>query len=569
VGRVMAVKRQIAYSRVAVRLMMAVGTAALMAGCSDASRFSDPFSDPFKSGGAPRVAASRGVDRAPTGAIASPAPARVESRPLPAPAAQPAPVASAPASAPAAGGAGGSHWTADGGTLVTVASGETAGVIATRYGVPTDALLRTNGYSTVAQVQPGARLVIPVYRANAVAHSGAAPSARTAPPAPVAASSKGIEGRIVEHKPDPKAQAAAAREEQLKAERAAKAAREDQARAERAAKAARQEEAKAKKAEAAAREEEARRARKAEVEKAGEEARHAKLEAKKAAEEARLAKLEAKKATAATAAESKKLAEVKAAEAKRAAEARQAEAKKASEAKAAEAKALTEKARLAKAEAARSKQDAAKAQVAKAEAAKAQMAKAEAAKAAKAERQAKAALREEPAPVEKQQKVAVAEKPAEPAAARNVDRTTTASIPSTPAAQQEATKVSAPADDQPEFRWPARGRIIQGFSSGGNDGINIAVPEGTPVKAAEGGQVAYAGSELKGYGNLVLIRHPNGFVTAYAHNGALEVKRGDTVKRGQTIAKSGQSGNVGSPQLHFELRKGSTPVDPTNYLAGL
>ena len=121
----------------------------------------------------------------------------------------------------------------------------------------------------------------------------------------------------------------------------------------------------------------------------------------------------------------------------------------------------------------------------------------------------------------------------------------------------------------PEFRWPARGRIIQGFKPGGNDGINISVPEGTSVRAAENGTVAYAGSELKGYGNLVLIRHPNGFVTAYANNGELNVKRGDVVKRGQVIAKSGQSGNVSSPQLHFELRKGSTPVDPTSYLAGL
>ena len=130
---------------------------------------------------------------------------------------------------------------------------------------------------------------------------------------------------------------------------------------------------------------------------------------------------------------------------------------------------------------------------------------------------------------------------------------------------------TASADGNPEFRWPARGRIIQAFKggSGGNDGINIAVPEGTPVKAAEGGVVAYAGSELKGYGNLVLIRHPNGFVSAYANNGTIDVKRGETVKRGQEIAKSGQSGNVSSPQLHFELRKGSTPVDPTQFLAGL
>ncbi len=121
----------------------------------------------------------------------------------------------------------------------------------------------------------------------------------------------------------------------------------------------------------------------------------------------------------------------------------------------------------------------------------------------------------------------------------------------------------------PEFRWPARGRVIEGFKVGGNDGINIAVPEGTSVRAAESGVVAYAGNGLKGYGNLVLIRHPNGFVTAYANNGELEVKAGETVKRGQIVAKSGQSGNVSSPQLHFELRKGTTPVDPTSYLAGL
>ena len=144
-----------------------------------------------------------------------------------------------------------------------------------------------------------------------------------------------------------------------------------------------------------------------------------------------------------------------------------------------------------------------------------------------------------------------------------VDPEPTASLP--PAAE----KTSAPSSGNPEFRWPAHGRIIQGFKSGGNDGINIAVPEGTSVKAAEAGTVAYAGSEIKGFGNLVLIRHPNGFVTAYANNGDIEVHRGEQVKRGQTIAKSGQSGNVASPQLHFELRKGSTPVDPTRYLAGL
>lgn len=125
----------------------------------------------------------------------------------------------------------------------------------------------------------------------------------------------------------------------------------------------------------------------------------------------------------------------------------------------------------------------------------------------------------------------------------------------------------------PQFRWPVRGRVISGFGPkpGGqqNEGINISVPEGTAVKAAEDGVVAYAGSELKGYGNLVLIKHADGWVTAYANNSALEVKKGDTVKRGQVIAKAGQTGNVSSPQLHFEIRKGSQPVDPSQYLAGL
>jgi murein DD-endopeptidase MepM/ murein hydrolase activator NlpD len=101
-----------------------------------------------------------------------------------------------------------------------------------------------------------------------------------------------------------------------------------------------------------------------------------------------------------------------------------------------------------------------------------------------------------------------------------------------------------------------------------NDGINIALPENTPVKAAEDGVVAYAGNELKGYGNLVLVRHPNGYVTAYAHAKELLVKRGDQVKRGQVIARSGQTGNVNTPQLHFEIRKGSSPLDPTRFLNG-
>jgi murein DD-endopeptidase MepM/ murein hydrolase activator NlpD len=122
----------------------------------------------------------------------------------------------------------------------------------------------------------------------------------------------------------------------------------------------------------------------------------------------------------------------------------------------------------------------------------------------------------------------------------------------------------------PKFRWPVNGRVIQAFgprpSGAQNDGINVSVPEGTPIKAAEDGVVAYAGNELKTYGNLVLVRHSNGYVTAYAHASEILVKRDDVVKRGQIIAKAGQSGSVSAPQLHFEVRKGSTPVDPVPFL---
>ena len=120
------------------------------------------------------------------------------------------------------------------------------------------------------------------------------------------------------------------------------------------------------------------------------------------------------------------------------------------------------------------------------------------------------------------------------------------------------------------FRWPAKGRVIAGFGSSNgvkNTGIKIALPVGTSVKASEAGTVAYSGSEVKGYGNMVIIRHADGWVSVYANNGDLKVKRGDQVSRGQVIAFSGQSGDVSSPQLHFELRKGSAPVDPMAYFS--
>lgn len=154
------------------------------------------------------------------------------------------------------------------------------------------------------------------------------------------------------------------------------------------------------------------------------------------------------------------------------------------------------------------------------------------------------------------------------------DRLTTASVPEVRAfAKAEPEKEPAAPSANGEnasFRWPAKGRVISGFgargTSGVNDGINIALPEGTPVRAAESGTVVHADDALKGYGKLVLIRHPNGYVSVYAHNGELNVKRGESVKRGQVIAKSGQTGNVTAPQLHFEIRKGATPIDPMKQL---
>jgi murein DD-endopeptidase MepM/ murein hydrolase activator NlpD len=120
-----------------------------------------------------------------------------------------------------------------------------------------------------------------------------------------------------------------------------------------------------------------------------------------------------------------------------------------------------------------------------------------------------------------------------------------------------------------KMRWPVRGRVISGFHKGSgrsNDGIDIAVPEGTPVKAAENGVVIYAGDGLKDFGNTVLVRHDDGLVTVYGHASDLEVKRGDKVKRGQEIARSGMTGTTDAPKLHFEVRKNSAPVDPATYL---
>jgi len=416
-------------SRLAFRLALTGAAAGMLAGCSSSERLSDPFGNPFQS-------SERAADPAPTGSI-SPSTAApvgaVQSRPLGAPAAS-APVLAQPSSHVAA--ATPSHapqpaagWSVEGGSPITLAQGENGEVLARRYGVPLDALVRANGFSSAAQLQPGTRVVIPVYNAALAASSGAHVPAASAAAAPAAQGNaryaekvKLLKGEVGAHKV-----ASAAHPANAAASNSAKAA-PAQAKA------------------------------------------PAKVAAAPTPEPAKPA--------------TKKLVEAP-----------------------------------------------------------------------------------KPEPVRTQAKVVqtptkqeAANAKAEPAEAKK------------PVVEQAQ---AAPADSgkadsaNPEFRWPARGRIIQAFKLGGNDGINIAVPEGTSVKAAESGVVAYAGSELKGYGNLILIRHPNGFVTAYANNSDIEVKRGDTVKRGQTIAKSGQSGNVASPQLHFELRKGATPVDPTQYLAGL
>ncbi len=119
-----------------------------------------------------------------------------------------------------------------------------------------------------------------------------------------------------------------------------------------------------------------------------------------------------------------------------------------------------------------------------------------------------------------------------------------------------------------KFRWPISGKVISDFIGTKGTGINIEAPEGTSVRAAENGQVIYVGSGVEGYGNLVLIRHANGYVSAYAHLKSVSVNKGDNVTRGDNIGAAGMTGSVSRPQLHFELRKGATPVDPVPLLAG-
>ena len=138
-------------------------------------------------------------------------------------------------------------------------------------------------------------------------------------------------------------------------------------------------------------------------------------------------------------------------------------------------------------------------------------------------------------------------------------------------ARRASVKANTPAQTGvSNFRWPANGRVVSKFGSkvhgAANDGIDISVPVGTPVKAAENGTVIYAGSELEEFGKLILVRHSGGWVSAYAYSSRNLVSRGDTVRRGQTIAKSGRSGSANTPRIHFELRYNSSPVNPLKHL---
>lgn len=146
------------------------------------------------------------------------------------------------------------------------------------------------------------------------------------------------------------------------------------------------------------------------------------------------------------------------------------------------------------------------------------------------------------------------------------------------AGKPEISQVKKPQEDSSvpaatrstKFIWPVNGTIVSGFGNLGsgrkNDGINIKASLGTAVKAADSGTVAYSGNELKGFGNLILIKHKDGWITAYAHNDKLLVKKGQKVVRGEKIATVGSTGGVTSPQLHFEVRAGKKAVNPRNYL---
>jgi len=185
---------------------------------------------------------------------------------------------------------------------------------------------------------------------------------------------------------------------------------------------------------------------------------------------------------------------------------------------------------------------------------------------------------------------AVPASPARPGPSTNVQDTVIqapadvearAPAPAEPPPAQPPSPQARPAEPEPQiaeppprsgrtFSWPVRGRILSTFGPKPdglhNDGINIAARSGAPVIAAENGVVVYAGSELKGFGNLLLLRHADGWITAYAHLDKALVQKGQNVRKGQAIGTVGSSGGVDQPQLHFEIRRGTQAVDPAKFL---
>lgn len=162
------------------------------------------------------------------------------------------------------------------------------------------------------------------------------------------------------------------------------------------------------------------------------------------------------------------------------------------------------------------------------------------------------------------------------AAAASAAMTAARPVPPKPGVRPPAVVAAAPLPTltgaAPAFRWPVEGRVLSGFGAkpGGrfNDGVNLKASAGAPVRAAGEGVVAYAGDAIPGFGNLVLIKHAGGWVTAYGHNEAVLVTRGKRVGQGDIIARAGATGAVSEPQVHFELRRGRTPVDPVRVIGG-
>jgi lipoprotein NlpD len=154
---------------------------------------------------------------------------------------------------------------------------------------------------------------------------------------------------------------------------------------------------------------------------------------------------------------------------------------------------------------------------------------------------------------------------AAPVVAAQAASAASAPIATKPVAAAPSTPANTEGDDPIAFQWPVRGPLIAGFDEAKNKGLDIAGKAGDPVLAAADGKVVYAGSGLRGYGNLIILKHNNTYLTAYAHNQTLLVKEEQTIKRGQKIAEMGNS-DADQVKLHFEIRRQGKPVDPAKYL---